>query len=169
MIQPQEVENITVGTDYYFACIRYPTCDSYTIGKTLVFEPLGRLANKALRIERNRSYKHIGILKHKWYMTEEEIYKELSEELKIAIEFMSVVNVGLENCKKITGWAIRKKLQLEYENTKVYTNMSARRNIDGKKKFKRCIIIENIDERRTLVEFDDGYRAISLQVRVTRN
>ncbi len=81
---------------------------------------------------------------------------------------MTIVNVNIKNCQKITGWAIRKRLQLEYENTKVYINMSARREIDGKQKFKRVIIIEHADDRTTLVEFDDGFRSYSKQVRVKR-
>ena len=73
--------------------------------------------------------------------------------------------MGYDNCKKITRWAIDTKLHLEYEQTKVYTNYSARRNIDGKKLWKKCVVVDYLDSRRTLVEFADGYRTITLQLR----
>lgn len=159
---------ITVGTSAYFGCINYPKCDSYTISKQHIFAPLGRLANKALRIERVRAYKNFNKLKDGFLLKETDLYQEISEDLKLPIEYTHITLLGFDKLVALTGWCIRKRLKTEYEDTGIYTNMSARREVDGKQKFKRCIIIEHYDAKRTLVQFDDETRLISNQVRVTK-
>jgi len=168
IIQVLNKTEIIVGSSAYFGCVNYPKCDSYTISKSTIFVPLGRLANKPLRIERTRAYKQFNKLKERFSMTESEIYAELSEALKTPIEYTHITMLGLKSCIALTGWCIRKRLKLEYETTGVYTNMSSRREVDGKQKFKRCIIVEHYNDKQTLVQFDDEFRLISNQVRVTR-
>lgn len=166
VIQNNEVTDQYVGTDYYFACHNYPQCNSYTLGRKEVFKPLGRLANKALRIERQYAYQHINVLKRAWNVTKSEITQEISNMCGTPKRFSQIVFMNYDNCKKITRWAIDKNLELEYKENNVYVNYSSRREIDGKKIFKKCVIVKYLDDRRTLVEFiADGYRSISTQVR----
>ena len=168
VIQNHDVINQMIGTNYYFACHRYPQCDSYTLGKSKVFKPLGRLANKALREERKYAYKYINMLKHTWNIKKSEITQEISNLIGTPKRFSQIVFLNYENCKKITRWAIEKNLHLEYEQNHVYTNYSARRNINDKMIYKKCVIVEQLDSRRTLIEFADGHRTITEQIRSKR-
>ncbi len=73
VVNVTDVPKGLVGVKYFFACVNYPDCDSYTPGQINEFKPLGRLANVHLRRERERAYKNVNILKQRFFLTEDVI------------------------------------------------------------------------------------------------
>ena len=157
-----------IGSNFIVACRNYPTCDYYTISEPNSTKPVGRLAGPVLRYERQLAYELFNKFCKSSSTTKELVMTDLLEHLKVPVEYNRITYFNVENCRRTQSWCIRQNLEANYQRTKEYINMAARREIDGKQKFKRCIIIKQITERETLVEFDDEVRKIVTQVRVKK-
>lgn len=169
LIAPDESHTVFNTNEFVVACRNYPKCRSYTMAWPNSTKPYGRLGHSQLHIKRDRAMKQFLKLYKGNLKLKEEILNELAEHLKIPLEYKEPCYYNEATLVKAESWFIRKGLQMEYDRTKVYRNMSSRREVNGKLVFKRCIIIEQISANETLVEFDDGFRMISRQVRITKN
>lgn len=169
LIAPDATHTQFNTNDFVVACRKYPICRSYTMAWPNSTKPYGRLGHFSLHIKRDRAMKQFIKLYRDDLSLKDALYQEMAEELGVPLEYAELCYYNEDNLVKAESWAIRKGLALEYEQTKVYRNMSSRREIDGKLKFKRCIIIEQLSANETLIEFDDGFRMVSRQVRITKS
>ena len=139
---------------YYIACTK---CDAYTYGVPgLELKAKGRLANSSLWIERQLAEKQVYHLISSHNITIDEIWTSLSGELGVFEPYLDIYYLGLEKLRQFTTLVARKKLSMDYKETKRYVQHSARKSNKGK--LLRCIILHRFNEKETLVEFDDGTR-----------
>lgn len=86
------------------ACVNFPKCDSY-VGTHDDGAPLGRLANKALRIAKRNAHEHFDKLWREKLIDRDSAYENLSDHLKIDIEFTHIGMFNINTCKKVSDWS----------------------------------------------------------------
>ena len=85
-------------------CSKYPECDSF-VGCHKDGTPLGRLANKELRILKTEAHMHFdNIWQHKYY-SRSRLYQKLSFYLNIPEKYTHIEMFSKETCLKVIGWS----------------------------------------------------------------
>ena len=93
------------------ACKNFPVCDSY-VGTHDDGEPLGRLANKALRSWKKKAHDAFDVLWKDKHLDRNQAYEELADHLGIPDQYCHIGMFKKETCIKVIAWANLRKSEL---------------------------------------------------------
>ena len=86
------------------SCVNYPECDSY-VGTHDDGQPLGRLANKSLRLAKKQAHEHFDRLWKDGFIKRNHAYKLMSLYLNIPPEFTHIGMFKKETCLEVVEWS----------------------------------------------------------------
>lgn len=103
------------GKEYkgrYMIRCRNINCDSY-VGTHEDGTPLGRLANKSLRMAKKIAHLNFDRLWKEKYLERNEAYEELADHLNIPDEFCHIGMFKESTCKKVIEWSKKRYNDLQ--------------------------------------------------------
>ncbi len=112
VLTQQEVYGRMYSLDVVCCCKNFPHCDSY-VGTHSDGRPLGRLANKRLRLLKKDCKEPFNRLWEIKRMTRSEAYRELSEFLDLDPELTHFGMFGETTCIKARDWALKKLIEFD--------------------------------------------------------
>lgn len=111
MMSELQVYGRTYKNRIIITCKNYPKCDSY-VGTHDDGMPLGRLANKNLRILKKTAHHHFDKLWREKDLKRGEAYSELSEFLEIDPEYTHIGMFSGSTCRKVIEWSKKRYAEL---------------------------------------------------------
>lgn len=85
-------------------CKNFPECDSY-VGTHDDGEPLGRLADKKLRLWKKKAHAAFDILWKEKHVDRTEAYEELADFLNIPDKYCHIGMFQVKTCVKVLAWS----------------------------------------------------------------
>lgn len=95
-----------------FCCDNYPECDAY-VGSYSDGNPLGRLANKDLRLAKINAHFYFDKIWRSGVITRTKLYNELSIYLGIPKKYTHIGMFKKETCKIVQEWAYNIYIQIK--------------------------------------------------------
>lgn len=97
--------SVIYGRSYGMIYLCAP-CDAYVgVHKSEPDKALGRLANKELREWKKEAHKYFDVIWKDGHEKRGELYKHLSNHLKIESEFCHIGMFDVEICKQVVDWS----------------------------------------------------------------
>lgn len=101
-----------------YVCSHYPQCDTYVRTHPGTTIPVGELANRELRVLRNRAHHYFDQLHHRGLMTKQEAYLWLAALLQVPLSQAHIGYLGEYYCSQVINES-RKVLKRQYSKSEV--------------------------------------------------